>query len=330
MNLLKSISTSIALLLSISSYAYIESNIKISDDHFVYYRYQEAQPGKPTVVLFNGILFWASLWETYFEELSSKGYGVVLPIYSTQPESLQLLEGNTPYFAKKVLTPFGIKQKGLETQTFVDDFMAVIDHLNIDRFSIASLSYGSTVSTELALQNKDRIDHFILISPAVVPTNRYNIVGETRYQFYAALNSNPLTVPGYADYLYDAEFYTMLASIMKPEHLQFPGVSFRDYFNGLYQMNRSVKWFNLSRYTDTDLPNVYMFLGSKEEKNLKRDQLEVWEEMKNHDYAKSLVRFEGGTHAMTWSSPIKTAEMTIKVLENKLVKKEYTVEVPKK
>ena len=327
MNLMKKIFTLFTILLSLTSFAYIESNIKMGDNHFVYFKYQQAQPGKPTVVLFNGLLFYASAWDSYFDKLRSQGYGVLQPIYSTQPESLQLLKGETPYFAKMVMSPYGLRQQGLETQTFVDEFMAVIDHLNIDRFSIASLSYGSTVSSELALQNKDRIDHFILISPAVVPTNRYNFVGETRYNYYLALKNNPFTLKGYADYLYDVEFYSMLTSLIRPEHLRFPGVSFQDYFNGLYQMNRSVKWFDLFDYADTDLPPTYMFLASEEEEKLQADQLALWEEMNKFDYAKSLVQFEGAAHALTWSAPLKAAQMTIKVLENQLTMKEYTVVV---
>ncbi len=313
------------LITTVSTNAFVKSHIKIADGHTVYYQYQKPQAGKPTVVLLNGILFFAENWKEYYEELSSKGYGVLLPIYSTQPESMQFLK-KKPFFKETEFTLFGIKQAGIETQTFIDETMAVIDHLNIDKFNLLSLSYGSTISVKLASQYKNRIDNLILISPAIVPTNRYNAPGEARFQYYKKLKDyGPLI--GQADYLYDAEFYLMLKSIMKPEHLSFPGVTFDDYFDGLYQMNRSVKWFDLKELAGVDLPPVYMFQAVNEEKSLKKDQLKFWKLMKKNKARKSLVTFEGSSHVIVYSTPIKAVEVTTKVIEGKLTKKSYHVKV---
>jgi pimeloyl-ACP methyl ester carboxylesterase len=311
------------LISTLNVQALVKSHIKMADDHNVYYQYQKPQDGKPTIVLLNGLLFFAENWKEYYEQLSAKGYGVLLPIYSTQPESIQFSKGK-PYYKKIKLTTFGPKQSGVETQTFINETMAVIDHLNIDKFSLLSLSYGSTVAVPLASQFKDRINNLILISPAIVPTNRYNAPGKARFKYYQNLKKyGPFR--GQADYLYDAEFYVMLRSVMKREHLSFPGVSFEDYFDGLYQMNRAVKWFDLKDLVNDKLPPVYMFQASTEEKNLKADQSKFWELMKGNEARRSLVTFDGAHHVIVYSSPKESVEMTVKVVEGKLNKTSYKI-----
>lgn len=313
------------LVTTLNVQADIKSHININQGHNVYYQYEKPKDGKPTIVLLNGLLFFAENWKAYYDQLRAKGYGVLLPIYSTQPESIQFAK-TTPYFKVKKMTMFGPKQVGTETQVLIDETMAVIDHLAIDKFNLLSLSYGSTVSMSLATQFKKRVDNLILISPAIVPTNRYNAPGEARFRYYENLKKySPLI--GQADFLYDAEFYVMLRSIMKREHLQFPGVNFEDYFDGLYQMNRAVKWLDLKDLVNNDLPPIYMFQASKEEKNLKEDQLKFWDMMKENKARRSLVTFDGSHHVIVYSSPKESVDMTIKVLEGKLNKSSYKVNV---
>ncbi len=121
----------------------------------------------------------------------------------------------------------------------------------------------------------------------------------------------------------------MVRSIMKREHLQFSGVSFEDYFDGLYQMNRAVKWLDLKDLVNNDLPPVYMFQASTEEENLKKDQLSFWNLMKDNKSRRSLVTFDGAHHVIVYSSPKESVEMTVKVVEGKLTKNSYLINANK-
>src|SRR5690606_31424411 len=92
-----------------------EGALRLADDHAVYFKYNEAKSGQPTVVLLNGLIYPISNWKSYFDQLSSLGYGVVQISYSTQSESLRYLKGDLPYFAKMTTTFQGPKQVGVET-----------------------------------------------------------------------------------------------------------------------------------------------------------------------------------------------------------------------
>jgi pimeloyl-ACP methyl ester carboxylesterase len=313
----------IGLLFTSQSFALREGLFEVSENHHVYYRYQKAESGKPTVVLLNGLIYAIENWDEYFDELSKSGVGVLQMAYSTQPESL-VDSQETPFYAVPELTAFGWVPKGIETQTLVDESMTVIDALEIERFSLASLSYGSIVAAEMAVQEKKRIDQLILMAPAVMSSGRYNPYGQSRHNYYTVLKAagNPA-----ADISYDTELFATLSAIITPLKYNFEDVSFTYFFAGVYQMVRSSKWFDLKDYADADLPPTYMFLASLEDRPLYKDQLLFWEMMDENNAKKGLVTFEGSFHAIPGVAPEKCAEQTLLILEDKLKASESKVKV---
>lgn len=306
------------------AHAISASSFELANNHKVFYKYEEADSGKPTIVLLNGLIYQIDFWDEYLEEMTAQGYGVLLLAYSTQPESLALLD-EQPFFSLHVFTPYGPAQANLETDDLVEETMAVIDDLGIDNFSLLSLSYGSIVSSQLALKYKDRVDTFILTAPAVVPSNRYFPIGEARYDYYYTLRETS-PFPGQADYLYDVEFFSVLASTVTPFTYSFDDVNFQDFFNGVYQMVRSAKWFDLKDYADEDFPPTYLFLAEDEESELKKDQLLFWNLFEANVARKSIVTFKDTPHAITGAAPAKAAQMTMRALEGKLTQEKYSVE----
>jgi pimeloyl-ACP methyl ester carboxylesterase len=298
-------------------FAYREGHLEISDSHKVYYRYHEADAGKPTMVMMNGLIYAIENWDTYLGQLENRGIGYVLTAFSTQPESLALLD-KTPYFAELEFTKNGWNQVGLESQTLVDETMAVVDSLGINRFNLMSLSYGSIIATRLALQQKHRIDSLIYMSPAIMPSNRYYPLGEARFQYYYNLKQSSTGSFVDVDYLYDVEYYQTLSTVVSPLQHSFDDVSFQDFFHGVYHMVRSAKWFDLKDYATASFPPTHFFLASKEEENLFEDQLRLWKLMENNPARKSLVLFEGGFHGLVGASPVISADMVEKVLNNEL------------
>jgi pimeloyl-ACP methyl ester carboxylesterase len=303
----------LGLFYSSLAYCYEENVLELSSDHKVYYRYEKPQEGQPTVVLLNGLIYAIENWDEYFEKLSAEGFGVLQIAYSTQPESLRFVKGS-PYYSNMVWTFQGLKQEGLETQTLIDEVMAVVNKLNIKKFNLLSLSYGSIVASEMAVQQKKRIDNLILISPAVMSSHRYNSYGQGRHNFYLAQKSLGLPI----DYYYDLELYTTMSSLITANKYSFENVSFTDFFNGVFQMARSSKWFDLKDYAEMDLPPTYLFLASLEEAPLSEDQHKFWDLMSGNPAKRSLVVFQGGYHALPGVSPEATVEMTKKALRNQL------------
>ncbi len=302
------VSAMLALIVPTSAWALEDGVVELASDHKVYYRYQAAEAGKPTVVLMNGLIYAVENWDEYFNELSKDGTGVLQVAYSTQPESLQALQGETPYFAKMTYHPFfQWIQSGLEIQDLVDETMAVVDVLEISQFNLVSLSYGSIPATELALQNKDRVNHFVLIAPAVMTSGRYNAYGASRHAWYQTLKQSGNI---YADYFYDAEIGNTLSFLVTQNKYSFENVPFKNFYSGVYQMARASKWFDLKDYADADLPSTSLFVASMEEAALYKDQIQFWEMMENNPAKRSLVTFAGSYHAIPGVAPEVAAEQT--------------------
>lgn len=302
------------------AFSYQEGKLEISQQQVVYYKYQKPENQQPTIVLLNGLIYAIDNWNEYFQAMADKGYGVLQIAYSTQPESLAYLD-RRPYYAETEMTFQGLKQVGIETQTLVDEVMAVVNSLKIRRFNVLSLSYGSIVASRLAVQQRDRIDHLIIVAPAVMSSHRYHAYGQSRHAFY--LSQKVLGYP--IDYYYDLELYNTMSALISPAQYSFEGVSYQDFFHGVFQMARSSKWFDLKDYADKQLPLIYLFLASREDKELYKDQMRFWNLLSGNKARRSLVKFKGGYHALPGVAPVLTADMSDQVMRGDLKKGEYEV-----
>lgn len=292
--------------------------LEIAEGHNVFYRYHPAEKGEPTIVLMNGLIYDLNNWNAFYEEMKSRGFGVLQTAYSTQPESLRTLETD-PFFAETSFTFQGPRQEGIEIQTLVDETMAVVDHLGIDKFSVLTLSFGSIPGSTLAVQQKDRIKHLILSAPAVMASHRYNAYGASRHLLYS-------TLPSFYEYYYDAELYnTMLPLVLgqgTPE-----GVENMDFFHGVYQMARSTKWFDLKDMAEETLPKTHLFLASREDPTLYPDQIRFWELMESNPAKGKMILFEGAPHALPGVVPAEVAEQTEKLIRGRVRKPETIIDV---
>lgn len=301
----------VVVFFSFGAMAYEEGTVNGAANHKVYYRYQKPDVGQPTLVLLNGLIYSLDNWNKYFEIMSDKGFGVLLIAYSTQPESLRYLSVE-PYYSEMEYTVQGPKQVGISIQTLVDEVMEVIDDLGINRFHLFSLSYGSVVASELAVQNKDRIQSLIFAAPAVLASHRYNAWGKSRHEWYESLGSS-------GDYYYDLEMYQSMFALVSAGNYHFSDVKFMDFFHGVYQMGRCAKRFDLKDFASANLPPTHLFLASREDGALLEDQLRFWELMKRNPARGSFTMFEGGEHALPGVVPGAVAEITEKIIRGELV-----------
>ncbi|MEM7646284.1 MAG: alpha/beta hydrolase, partial [Pseudomonadota bacterium] len=303
------------LLFSSQSFAFDEGVLSIASNHKVYYKYAKAETGKPTVVMLNGLIYPVSNWASYFNELEKAGFGVLQVAYSTHPESMRTLD-EAPYFQVGYGAFYNaFLEYKLETQTLVDEVMAVVDSLKIKKFHLLTLSYSSIVGAPLAHQNQDRVEKLLLIAPAMKAGNRYVPGLETQHQgFEFSRMFNPVGT----DATYDSVVYSLISPTVTPLSQKDKSVEFLPFFSGVYQMARSAKWFELFDYVDLDLPPTTLFLAEKEEEALLKDQIKFWDDLEKNPAKRDSVLFEGAFHALPGAYPKITAEKTIEWLEGGL------------
>lgn len=289
-----------------------EGVVHISDQRAVYYQYVEPQLGRPTVVLLNGWIYPLKNWEQYLIELSSKGYGVVLIAYSTQSESLRHVQ-TKPYYEKLKFGPTGYPyHEGIETKDLADDVLAVVDELKLPRFHVQTLSYGSIVGSYLANHHADRLETLTLITPVVIPSQRYTPYGESRHVHYLWLNDinfNPFFIP---DHSYDLEIYQSLRLVMEfgKSNLDFEGIGFETFLNGVFQMGRSAKYFDLKDEAGNVWPKTHVIFASEEEPALLKDQLNFWKLKKADAPDTTMVLVQGAPHAIPGAFPEALADIS--------------------
>ncbi len=307
----------VQMLLALTSAQALETGaIEISSDHKVFYKYQAAEQGQPTVVLMNGLIYAIENWDEYFKALADQGIGVLQIAYSTQPESLALLENEPPYYMESTFSPFyGWTQRGISTQDLIDETITATELMGLKKFSVVSLSYGSIVASQLANQYPDKVENLLLFAPAVMTSGRYNPYGASRHSWYSALkNAGNL----YADYSYDAEIGNTLSMLITANKYSFDNVDFFTFYSGVYQMARSSKWFDLKDLAEAFLPDTYLFVASLEDGPLLADQMQFWKLMENNPAKKNLVVFDGSYHAIPGVAPKEAARFTRLALSKNL------------
>ena len=102
-------------------------------------------------------------------------------------------------------------------------------------------------------------------------------------------------------------------------------MDFIDFFDGVYQMARSSKWYDLIEYADANLPPTSVFLAELDEKALLEDQMNFWDALEGNSARVSRVLFKGAYHALPGVYPEVTAEQTLRVLQGKVSQQETEV-----
>lgn len=123
--------------------------LKLSNGHELYVNYKEAEPGKPTVVLFNGLSQNTTTWDPVAADLVKAGFGVV--------RFDAMGQGNT--LAKS--GPY----HDLSYENQVADVIGLLDALGIkEKVDLAGLSYGGGIAVALAAEHPERVRKVISLN----------------------------------------------------------------------------------------------------------------------------------------------------------------------
>lgn len=274
-------------------------------------------PGKATFVLVNGLVYDISRWNPLANQLAARGYTVVRYAYAAQPESLRLLpSGEAPKFMKA----------GIEMKELSEELTQVLEQLKMtDRIHLVGLSYGASVAAEYAATHQERIEATIFISPLVVPLDFYNAGGralrawlntvrfweDTPCDLYGKINPFLCLAK---DFWYDSFYAYFYQNFLQTRVQKIPeGVDAALYKKAIFHLVRASRDFDLRSYASR-LTDVHIMIASKDEANLKRDQLASWNEV-SPDERRSLVTFEGAQHAIPDEAPGRAADLMSSIAE---------------
>lgn len=150
----------IATLLAQNAHSSVERYlgfVSISADRAVYVDYRRPAPGKPLVVLLNGLTYQVSSWDTFVNNLYSIDPGVGILRYDMMGQGKTLLK------YAPITEPVPLADQ-------VRDLGLLLDALQIYHpVHLVSLSYGGAVAIPFATQQPERVASVILMAPFVAP-----------------------------------------------------------------------------------------------------------------------------------------------------------------
>lgn len=325
-----------ALAQSTGSSIFIPSAIEVKDGNGKVTRtiYTEIAKSKtanaPVVVLLNGLIYDITRWNPMSTQLAKSGVTVVRLSFSAQPESLLLLgKDDTPAFLKD----------GLDLETLSSDVSQTLKHHGIkSKVTVVGLSYGGTVATTFAKLNPKRVRDLILLSPLVVPLDRYDTAGQSLRTYLDTVrfweNAPCLTYGWFnpwlcttTDYWYDTFYNHFYENYLNVRVQRTPaGIDAALYKKSVFQLVRATRDYDL-RHEVKSLKNVHMVVSGSEEAKLKVDQLKAWSMMPANE-RRSLAEFIGVVHALPDEAPSATAKWIKAIVdgnENLQSGTEYTV-----
>ncbi|MDR3558084.1 MAG: alpha/beta hydrolase [Candidatus Pacebacteria bacterium] len=119
----------------------------------IYYRTNDFEASKETILFIHGLSGCSSAWEPYEREFMDK-YNIV---------SIDLRGHGR---SKKY-----VKESDYAIELFIEDIEAVLAHLGIEEYVVASHSFGSVISVGLILKRSAMIKGAVFLSPAFKERN---------------------------------------------------------------------------------------------------------------------------------------------------------------
>lgn len=200
--------------------------VKIESVRSLYVDWQQGQPGKPVVVLLNGLTYETTAWDSFVAQLAPYGYSILRYDPRGMGETLEKEGG--------VSEPIAIEDQARDLDLLTKK-MGIEGPLNL-----VGLSYGGGLAIAFAGAYPDRVGRAILMSPFTEPVASQdawirNQIAVTRTMF----PFNPATDEELYVYFLRQNVYTifpltepsMLSSPLKPE--------------AVFQMTQGVRLFDM-------------------------------------------------------------------------------------
>ena len=306
-NTMKTLFAALVLLLT-GANAQAESGfVKLPAGHALYVDYQAARPGKPTLVLVNGLVYSLDRWNKLAAPFAQAGYGILRYNFRGQAATLrQELKTGTPEFYSS----------GISREDFALELSELMAALKLPKATIVGLSYGAGIAAEFGERFPQKVDRLVFLAPLVVPLDKYDANGAWIHSNLDVLKFywGPLWGPYVYDYYYNMIFRSYLKSRLVPERIPSDMADIpEDYKEAIFHQVRAMRDFDLRTYEFSKLNGrVHLMLASEEETPALRDQFLAW---KNFGPAQgSLVYLSPSTHAIPDAEGALAAEFIAKMI----------------
>lgn len=232
--------------------------------------YAKAQPGKPTVILINGLVYETARWEDLAKPLEQKGYGVLRYYFRGQILSLkkEVEQSGRPAFF----------DTGLETKDFAKELGQLLTLFKIKRAHVVGLSYGATIAAEFAKLYPARVDQLVLMSPYVVAMDKLDPQGQWLRWNLDALRTywGPLWGPYAFDYYYNLIYRDYIKGRITPDRIPSAVANIpEEYKESVFHLVRAARDFDLETLKLSHA-SIHMMVASKEDPALQREQFLSW------------------------------------------------------
>lgn len=128
--------------------------VKLASGRSLYTDYVKPAPGKPTIVLVNGLTYRTGCWDAFVRELHGDGYGILR--YDPMGHGKTLLK-----YSKKI--------EAISYEDQVEDLAQLLDALNLPTAHLVGLSYGGGIGFAFAAKYPARIATLTAMAPFVAP-----------------------------------------------------------------------------------------------------------------------------------------------------------------
>lgn len=119
----------------------------------IYYRINDFEAMRQTIVFIHGLSGNSSAWEPYEQEFISKYNLLCIDLRG---------HGRSRKYSK---------EKDYAIELFINDIEELLDHLKIEKYIVVSHSFGSVISVGLIKKNQDKIKGAVFLAPAFKPKN---------------------------------------------------------------------------------------------------------------------------------------------------------------
>lgn len=128
-----------------------EGFVKVRGGRDLYVDFLKPAPGKPIIVLSNGLTYRTAIWDSFVKQL--KGHGIGILRYD-------------PVGMGETMKRYGPPQEGVQLSEQARDLNSLLISLDIKNpIHLVGLSYGGAVSTVFAAMYPNRIASLILMAP---------------------------------------------------------------------------------------------------------------------------------------------------------------------
>jgi pimeloyl-ACP methyl ester carboxylesterase len=256
---------------ALSAPAAMPYSLRLADGRSVYFEVIKGQPGRPVYMTFNGLLYKQNYWNQFLTELNTRGASIIRFSYSTDPESLALTSSSGG-------TPFSL-------DGFADEVLAVLDALQMARVTLLPLSFGS-IAIHFAALHPERVERIVMMAPMVMPTDKYDLQGETA----RTCLENVRAMAGYVP----------------------AAVGENRVLDGAIEKIKATRDFDLRNYAKLKLPRIDLILAKAENPNVLKDQLDFWSKLAPAAKGNFVLIRDAG-HALVAEAP-RGAAMSADVL----------------